>query len=280
MLLGYNTNGLAHHDPLDAIDLLADLGYRSVALTIDHGTLTPFGNTYLADAQAEQIKKKLSQYQMRSVIETGARFLLEPRTKHEPTLISAEPKGRDLRFEFLRHCIDTATNLGSDCVSLWSGCLLDKTIDDKAAMDRLVVSLKPVIEYAEEQNVILGFEPEPGMLIDTLDQYEMLRDRIDSSCLQLTLDLGHLHCQNEVPIADRIVRYADQIVNIHIEDMKRGVHEHLKFGEGEMDFPPIFKALKAINYRGALHVELSRHSHEGPTAAEEAMHFLRPLIAS
>ena len=31
MRLGYNTNGLAHHRLLDAIDLLADEGYQSVA---------------------------------------------------------------------------------------------------------------------------------------------------------------------------------------------------------------------------------------------------------
>ena len=46
MFLGYNTNGLAHHDLFDAIDLLADIGYRSVAITIDHGALPPQGQRY------------------------------------------------------------------------------------------------------------------------------------------------------------------------------------------------------------------------------------------
>ena len=32
MRLGYNTNGLAHHRLTDAIALLADEGYQSVAL--------------------------------------------------------------------------------------------------------------------------------------------------------------------------------------------------------------------------------------------------------
>ena len=44
MRLGYNTNGLAHHDPLEAIDLLAQIGYQSVALSIDHGLLNPYGD--------------------------------------------------------------------------------------------------------------------------------------------------------------------------------------------------------------------------------------------
>ena len=46
--------------------------------------------------------------------------------------------------------------------------------------------------------------------------------------------------------------------------MVAGVHEHLMFGEGTMDFPPIFRALHAIGYPRGVHVELSRHSHAGP----------------
>jgi len=50
------------------------------------------------------------------------------------------------------------------------------------------------------------------------------------------------------------------------------------FGEGEMRFAPILEALAKANYRGGLHVELSRHSHEAPTAARKAFEFLRPLV--
>ena len=42
MQLGYNTNGLAHHRLLDAIELLADEGFSSVAITLDAGALDPY----------------------------------------------------------------------------------------------------------------------------------------------------------------------------------------------------------------------------------------------
>ena len=277
MLLGYNTNGLAHHDPFDAIELLAEIGYESVALTIDHLTLTPFGNTYLATRQAELLDKALADAKMRNVIETGARFLLNPRYKHEPTLISPDVKGRDLRYEFLRHCIDTAQTLKSDCVSLWSGRLLDD-VPLERGMDRLVASLGPVLDYAAERDVVLGFEPEPGMLIDTMERFDELKERVDAPHFKLTLDIGHLHCQGETPIADYIRKYGEQIVNIHLEDMKAAVHEHLPFGEGEINFPPVFQALRDINYQGAIHVELSRHSHDGPNMAKRSYEFLKPLV--
>ncbi len=277
MILGYNTNGLAHHDPFDAVEILAEIGYGAIGLTIDHLTLTPFGNTYLATRQVDLLAKTLEEAKMRSVVETGARFLLDPRRKHEPTFISPEAKGRDLRYEFMRHCIDTAQTLKSDCVSVWSGRLLDDVSYD-VAMDRLVASLEPVLDYAAEREVTIGFEPEPGMLIDTMEKFDELQQRVAATNFRLTLDIGHLHCQGETPIADFIRTYGKKIVNIHLEDMKAGVHEHLPFGQGEIDFPPIFQALKEIDYQGCINVELSRHSHDGPNMAKQSYEFLKPLL--
>ena len=58
----------------------------------------------------------------------------------------------------------------------------------------------------------------------------------------------------------------------------RGVHEHLMFGEGTMDFPPMIQALDAVGYQGGLHVELSRHSHMAVEAVRRSAAFLAPLL--
>jgi sugar phosphate isomerase/epimerase len=275
MLLGYNTNGLANHDPFDAITLLAEIGYQSVAITLDHGPLNPLADGW--PANLERLKDALRRNRLRSVIETGARFLLDFRRKHEPTLVSDAADDRQRRIDFLRRAIDAAAYLESDCVSLWSGVLHDKP-SDEAALERLSESLRPVLRHATNSNVVLGFEPEPGMFIDTLKAYSRLLQWIDSPHLQLTLDVGHLWCQGELPIADYIARWGQRLANVHIEDMRAGVHEHLMFGEGEMQFPPIIAALAKAGYQSGLHVELSRHSHMGPVAAKKAFDFLKPLI--
>ena len=57
----------------------------------------------------------------------------------------------------------------------------------------------------------------------------------------------------------------ERLVHVQIEDMRRGVHEHLDFGDGEIDFPPVLSALAEIGYRGLVCVELSRHSHTAHT---------------
>jgi sugar phosphate isomerase/epimerase len=143
--------------------------------------------------------------------------------------------------------------------------------------------LTEVLEYAEQKNGVLAFEPEPGMLVDTLARYadlldELTAERVATSRLRLTIDVGHLHCQGEVPIANHIRQWRERLVNVHIEDMRTGIHEHLMFGEGQIDFPPVIASLAEIGYSGLVSVELSRHSHEGPSAARHAYNFLRPII--
>jgi len=277
MLLGYNTNGLAHHDLFDAVKLLREIGYRSVAITIDHGSLSP--RSRYRRQQIGRLKRLLDGLEMRSVIETGARFLLDPRQKHEPTLLSAD---RRRRIDFYKYAVDCAAELGSDCVSIWSGTVRDSaaecSVSGRSAMDRLVEGLEETLAYAARQGVAIGFEPEPGMLVDSMDRFEQLLGRIDDDNLRLTLDVGHLHCQRETPIAEQIRRWAPRLVNVHIEDMRTGTHQHLMFGEGEIDFPPVLQALHECGYAGGVHVELSRHSHDAPQAARRAFEFLGPLM--
>ena len=275
MLLGYNTNGLAHHDLFDAVELLADIGYGSIAITIDHTALSPHGR--YNRQRTQRLRRVLEQRKLRTVIETGARFLLDPREKHEPTLISRDPAGRRRRIDFYKYATDLAAELGSDCVSLWSG-RLPAGAEPAEAAAWLTDGLRQVGEYAARQHVTIAFEPEPGMLIDTMKAWEELLAQAGMDDLCLTLDIGHLHCQGEGPIEKVIGRWASRLVNVHIEDMRAGVHEHLMFGEGQIDFPAVLRGLSQNGFAGGVHVELSRHSHEGPIAARKAFDFLQGVL--
>lgn len=275
MILGYNTNGLSNHDAMDGLALLAKTGYKSVALTIDHGWISPRDPNH--DVQLQQIKHFLQQQGFRSVIETGARFLLNPETKHAPTLLDPDPVNVGKRIDFLKYCIDVGVELKSDCVSLWSG-IKPGDISYNVALDRLVENLSVVVDYAERREIDIGFEPEPGMLIDNTGRFERLIHLLDSPRLRMTLDIGHLFCLSEIPIASYVEKWADRLVNIHMEDMKAGVHEHLMFGEGQIYFPPVIECLKNVGYRGGIHIELSRHSHDAARIVSQAYGFLAPII--
>ena len=146
------------------------------------------------------------------------------------------------------------------------------------ALAWLVDGLQQVGEYAARRHVSIAFEPEPGMLIDTMAGWDELLAQSGMDDLCLTLDIGHLHCQGEGPIDEVLDRWVSRLVNVHIEDMRAGVHEHLMFGEGQIDFPAVFRGLSRIGFAGGVYVELSRHSHEAPTAAQKAHEFLQNVL--
>jgi len=274
MRLGYNTNGFAHHRLEDALTILADLGYQSVAITLDYRALNPFD-----DQNKEQVRScrsLLQKLKLHSVIETGARFLLDPWRKHQPTLVSRDAFACEKRLDFLRRAVDLAEELGSDAVSFWSGAR-GPEVDAATAQRLLVEGCQSLCEHAEKRQVRLAFEPEPGMLIVTMEQFAKLHSLVGHPRFGLTIDIGHLHCLGETPIADHLRQWRDWLWNIHIEDMRQGVHEHLMFGEGEIDFAPLLRTLREIDYDGGVHVELSRHSHDAVETARRSLAFLQAL---
>lgn len=275
MRVGYNTNGLAHHRWDDAIAVIADAGYQSVAITIDHHCLAPDSVNFRQDIV--RMGSLLERYHLHCVIETGARYLLDPFRKHQPTLLSADPQEREVRTKFLARCLDVASELNADAVSFWSGTPLQSDNDEKVWW-RLVGECRRLVEIAESRRMRLAFEPEPGMLIETCDQFAELQKVVAHPLFGLTLDVGHVHCLQDGQISDRIRQFAGVLFNIHIEDMRVGEHEHLRFGTGTIDFPPLFEALEEIHYARGLHVELSRHSHMAPEVLRESRDFLSQWI--
>lgn len=271
MLLGYNTNGFAHHRLEDALAILAQLGYQSVALTLDHHALNPYAPDLARQLAA--VRSLLGERGLRCVVETGARFLLDPWHKHQPTLLSASPADRERRLDFLRRAVDIAAALQADAVSFWSGTPRDDAAPEQL-LERLVAGCQQLCVYAAARGVRLAFEPEPGMVIDTMERYAALREQVAHPAFGLTLDIGHLHCLDETPIAEQIHRWQHVLWNVHIEDMRRGVHDHLMFGEGEIDFRPVLAALRDTSYVGGVHIELSRHSHDAVETARRALAFL------
>jgi len=273
LFLGYNTNGFAHHRLADALEIISELQYSVAAITLDVHHLDPFAPD--AEEQCRHAVELCHQLDLMPImIETGARFLLDPWRKHQPTILDPEDTERNRRLDFLKRAVDIAATFGSKVVSFWSGT---PTTDEPASvlMARLIEYCRRLADYAGERGIELAFEPEPGMFIDTMPKFAELHSRVKRANFGLTLDLGHLVCQGELPIGKHIRQWKDWLWNVHIEDMKAGVHDHLMFGEGELDFTEAFAALKEIDYRGGVFVELSRHSYDAVNAARKSMEFLK-----
>jgi sugar phosphate isomerase/epimerase len=267
---GYGTNGFANHRLTDALAIIADLGYEGVALTLDHHHLDPFAEQL--SRRVDGLASRLARLNLAVVMETGARFLLDPWRKHAPTLLD---EGRDVRLDFLHRAVTIGADLGAEAVSFWAG-IRPSTVDETTAWNRLVTGCASVLSAAEGAGIRLGFEPEPGMLVQNLADWAALRAALDNHPLfGLTLDIGHCRCNEPRSVPDCVRSVAHHLVNVQIDDMRRGVHEHLEFGTGEIDFPPVLQALTDGGYRGLVAVELPRHSHAAPTIATQSLSFLR-----
>lgn len=287
--LGYNTNGLANHTFPDACRLLQKHGYEGIAITIDHDLLMRTDDDRLEfRTPPAEIARIAKSHNLRCVVETGARYLLDPFRKHEPTFFDDKYA---LRQAYYFRAIELAAETEATCVSIWSGVgtLEAVTQEDFAAYlesakieisdARMVESalietqrlhfcrrLLPVMDYARELGVKIALEPEPGMFVRTAEDYDTLRKTLETldtraaAELWLTLDTGHLVCNDE-DIVDTFIEYKDRLVNIHLDDAIPYLHKHMELGDGELNFKKLKEALEQSQFSGGVCVELSRHSH-------------------
>ena len=266
----YNTNGLQNHRLDDALHLLADTGYDGVALTLDHAHLDPFAE-HLTDRTAA-VRRRLQTLGLGCVVETGARFLLDPRRKHEPTFVTADPDRRAERLEFLRAATRIAHDLEAECVSFWAG-VPAPGVDRDHAWRWLVDGVCRLAETAAPLGVTLAFEPEPGMLVETVDQYRGLAEAAPS--LRLALDVGHCLVTGDREPQRAVVECAGELGTVAIEDMRRGEHIHRAFGEGDLDLSAVLGALVDVEWGGLVCVELSRDSHRAHELVATTLEALR-----
>ncbi len=270
LLFGYNTNGFAYHSLLDALEIICALGYKSVALTIDVHSLNPFDKEI--DNNIKIVKSKLDEHSLVCVIETGARYILNPWKKHYPTLL--EDSDDKIRYNFLIKCMDIAKSLGSSIVSFWSGAL-PEGLSRENGIDKIVNSCKELVIEADKRNLKLALEPEPDMLISTISDFLVVKQAVSSPTLGLTLDVGHLYCNDEGDFREIVSKVKNCVYNIHIEDANIRRHEHLFFGDGIIDFDYVLYVLREFNIKAPLNVELSSHSRDVVNVAKASLDFLR-----
>ncbi|WP_420391783.1 sugar phosphate isomerase/epimerase family protein [Acuticoccus sp.] len=276
----YNTNGCSNHRLDDALELIAEAGYQGVALTLDHHHLDPFADGY--EAHAESLAKRLGELDLALVVETGARYLMDPRHKHEPTLLHPSEEGRARRIDFLARAVTVARICKAEAVSFFAG-RPQRGVSQQNAGAWLLDGLAKVANLGAGANVVVALEPEPGHMVATLDDFQLVRDalkQMTDAPLALALDTGHCLVTGDREPASAVKEFAPVLGAVAIEDMRRGVHEHLPFGEGDMDVPAVLAALDEVGYEGLVSVELSRESHRAHEIIPRSMDYLLENLPS
>ena len=264
--IGYGTNGFTDHPLPEALELLHEFGYGAVALTLGHPHLDPFAPDL--EARLDALRSRLDELGLRVVIETGTRFLLNPREKHRPALVDEDA---GVRVDFLHRAVDIAAALNAECVSFFSGILPPGTTAE-TGWYRLESRVAEVLARAADKGVLLALEPEPGMFIETVEDALELRARLGHpDGLRLTVDIGHCVVVEPGGVRGALMEAGELLANVQLDDMLPAAHEHLPFGEGTVDLPLALATLAELGYRGIAAVELPRHSFDAPGLAVRSM---------
>jgi ribosomal protein S12 methylthiotransferase accessory factor len=266
----YNTNGLTSHRLDDALCFLADTGYAGVALTLDVVHLDPFAPD--AHAQAERVRRRCDELGLGVVVETGARFLLDPRAKHEPTLVTPDAGGRARRLGYLRRACDLAGVLDAEAVSFWTG-VPGPGVDRDQAWRWAVDGVRALVDSHGGRGYALAVEPEPGMLVEDCDGWARLAAEAPGTAL--ALDTGHCVVAGRYAPEEAVAAFADRLGTVAVEGMRRGVHEHLPLDEGDVDLPAVLGALAAAGWERLVTLELSRDGHRAHEVVPGSLELLR-----
>src|SRR6516164_7871780 len=238
MQLAFSTNAYLKFSFAEAARRLAAIGYRGVEIMADVPHAWP---AFLLQEQKQAIRDALAKNRL--AISNVNSFMMhavnDARQRYwHPSWIEPDPHYRRIRIDHTRRALTLARELGSPCITTEPGGPVEPGGSWQAALKLFVEGLKPVAEHAEKEGVLLLVEPEPGLLIETADQFLEFMQHIDSPAVGLNFDIGHFYCVGDDP-APTVQRLAKYIRHFHLEDIAATrVHHHLIPGEGAIDLYP------------------------------------------
>lgn len=98
----------------------------------------------------------------------------------------------------------------------------------------MISQTRELVRLAEQHQVILCEEFEPGFVVGSILVLEKLFAQNPSANLQANLDLGHIFLCNSEPLA-AIGSLIGRIMHGHTENMKTGIHRHFVPQKGDMN---------------------------------------------
>ena len=279
MRLAYSANAYTKYSAVEAIRRVAAVGYEGIELMADVPHAWP---ETVTDEELAAIRKVLDETGL-AIANVNA-FMMnavgDPRHPYwHPSWIEKDAGKRSIRVEHTKRSLRMAKRLGARCITTEPGGPMEKSMTHRTAMDRFVEELKGVYAVAETEGVDLLIEPEPQLLIETVDQFLELADRIDSPRFGLNFDIGHFFCVGEdLPTA--IGRCKDWTRHYHFEDIAANrVHQHLIPGRGAIDFASVLGAISATGYADWITVELYLNIEDPDGAGREALGHLQAVLA-
>lgn len=278
--LAYSSNAYMRFDVFEAIKRIAAIGFRGIELMADTPHLWPQETT---PQTLDAVRKCLDQHGL-AISNINAFMMNRIGDKRQPywhpSWIEPDSAYRKIRIDHTKAALTMARHLGAPHITTEPGGPIASDSTYAMSLDVFVEELKPVVEHAEREGVMLLIEPEPDLLIERFNQYLELRDRIDSPYMQLNFDIGHAYCVGEDPV-QWIERMSHETRHYHFEDIAASrVHKHLIPGRGAINFKSVLSAIDASSYDGWITVELYPYIEDPDAAGREAKEHLERIAAT
>lgn len=284
--LAFSTNAFKRYSLEDSIREIAKVGYSGVEILCDipHAYAPSF-----KDDQVRSLKKTLALSNMQ-ISNLNAFTLYAIGDTYHPSWID---DSREMRIKHTIECIRLAKRIGAKHLSTEpGGPVVTPTLpsssqqqeqqqyQDISRFEKIFLGgLTRVTKMAEEEDIKVLIEPEPGLLIENSRQFKNFVTKINNSkYIRLNFDIGHFYCVNEDP-AKVVYELSDYIEHFHLADIAHTrIHNHLIPGKGSIDFRSVFDAMDDIGYRGFVTVELYPYQDNPIYAAKEAYSYLCSIM--
>ncbi len=279
MTLAFSTNAFTRFPLADAVNAIADAGFRAVEILAD----APHADVRaISDADVRSLRRLIESRKL-SVSNVNANCTFAywkdapPEPYFEPSLISPSDKMRDDRIDLIKRTLRLAKEIGARNISITSGrCLAHVTPAEAAG--RLTEALRVVLDEADRQQVDVGIELEPGIYLEFVHELRDWIGRLDHPRFGANLDIGHAVVNGE-RIDESVFTLAGRTWNLHVEDLPGRKHYHTVPGEGTFDWRQLRRSLEAVKYHRGVTVELYTQTLAPHAAARRSYEFLAPLFS-
>lgn len=255
----------------DGFRLAAEIGYTGIELapfTLGPPDAVPGG--VLADVRDFSAENRIAVREAAAAAGleiVGLHWLLAKTKGYH--LTSPDPAVRHATADYLAALAVLCGDLGGKVLVLGSPLQRNRLpgVSLEQATDHAAEVLQAVAIVCEDRGVTLALEPlgpAEGDFLNTAAEAVSLAERINSPACRLHLDIKAM-ASEPTPLPQIVADNASHTAHFHANDPNL-----LGPGMGEVDLPPILRALEATGYDGWVSVEVFRYEPTGEAVARES----------
>lgn len=177
---------------------------------------------------------------------------------HDQDLASEDEKTRQNGIQFTLDSFALMKEMGATMYSgvdigAWNKTFTTGVVDKRDAIERSVDSVRKIIKAAEEMNITFAVEVVnryESSLVNTAEEAVQYVDMIGSPNCKILLDTYHMNIEED-SFVDAIHLVGSRLAHFHVGESNRKPPNE----NGKMPWKDIFKALKDIEYKGAIVME-------------------------